>query len=85
MILGPCKLVTLTVTKISPQRRGSVTDTYASWLAENGADLKLIQEILRHSNIKQTMRYTHLMPEVIAEKAVKAMDQITIPEFKVYE
>jgi len=58
----------------------SLRHTCASWLAENGADLKLIQEILRHSNIRQTMRYTHLMPEVIAEKAVKAMDQITLPQ-----
>jgi len=58
----------------------SLRHTCASWLAENGAELKLIQEILRHTNIKQTMRYAHLMPDVIAEKAVRAMNGIVLSE-----
>lgn len=56
----------------------SLRHTCASWLAEAGVDLKVIQEILRHSNIKQTMRYAHLIPEVVANKMVGAFEQIRI-------
>jgi integrase len=58
----------------------SLRHTCASWLAENSADLKLIQEVLRHSSIKQTLRYVHLMPDVVAEKAVRAMNGIVLAE-----
>jgi integrase len=58
----------------------SLRHTCASWLAEKGADLKLIQEILRHSSINQTMRYTHLMPKAVATKAVTALDGIRLPD-----
>lgn len=37
--------------------------TYASWLAQNGASLKVIQELLGHESIQTTLVYTHLMPE----------------------
>ena len=37
--------------------------TYASWLAQNGANLKVIQELLGHESIQTTLVYTHLMPE----------------------
>jgi integrase/recombinase XerC len=54
----------------------SLRHTCASWLAECGVDLKTIQEIMRHSNIKQTMRYAHLIPEVVARKMVGAFERI---------
>lgn len=54
----------------------SLRHTCASWLAESGVDLKVIQEVLRHSNIRQTMRYAHLMPEVVASKMVQAFEEI---------
>jgi integrase len=57
----------------------SLRHTCASWLAESGAELKIIQEILRHSNVNQTLRYVHLIPDAIAEKTVKAMMRISFP------
>lgn len=36
--------------------------TFASRLAQKGILLKAIQELLGHSNIQTTMRYTHLSP-----------------------
>ena len=56
----------------------SLRHTCASWLAEAGVDLKVIQEILRHANIRQTMRYAHLIPEVVASKMVGAFEQIAL-------
>ncbi len=56
----------------------SLRHTCASWLAEAGVDLKVIQEVLRHANIRQTMRYAHLVPEVVASKMVDAFSQIVL-------
>jgi integrase len=41
--------------------------TFASHLAEAGASVKAIQELLGHSDIKTTMRYAHLSPLVIKD------------------
>jgi integrase len=56
----------------------SLRHTCASWLAESGTDLKAIQEVLRHSNIRQTLRYAHLMPEVVARKMVAGLSEISL-------
>lgn len=37
--------------------------TCASWLAQGGAPLNVIQRHLRHATIDTTMRYVHLMPK----------------------
>ena len=47
--------------------------TFASHLVMRGRSLKEVQELLGHSDFKQTMRYAHLAPSVKRE-AVTALD-----------
>ena len=48
--------------------------TFASHLIMRGRSIKEVQELLGHSDIKMTMRYAHLAPEVKRE-AVMVLDQ----------
>ena len=41
--------------------------TFASRLAERGASMRMIQELLGHSDTKTTMRYAHLNPAVLRD------------------
>lgn len=47
--------------------------SFASHLAIRGATLKAIQELLGHADIRQTMRYAHLSPDV-GRDAVRLLD-----------
>ena len=49
-----------------PRRRvvfHTLRHTYASWLVQAGVDLYVVRDLLGHSSIKMTERYSHLAPE----------------------
>lgn len=53
----------------------SLRHTYASWLAMSGEGQNMIADLLGHSSLEMSRRYTHLMPD--ARKATaKAIDAI---------
>lgn len=49
--------------KIEDFRFHDLRHTFASWFLMRTGDLKALQEILAHSDIKTTMRYAHLLDE----------------------
>lgn len=55
-----CKVAGIPHTSWHPLRH-----TYATDLYRRGAHLKSIQDLLGHSTINMTMRYTHVVPEVL--------------------
>jgi integrase len=47
--------------------------TYASWLVMQGVPLPVVQVLLGHYDIKQTMRYAHLAPGFAHHSAVSSL------------
>lgn len=57
--------------------------TFASWLAQSGAPLVEICRLMRHSDIRMTMRYAHLAPEhgrEAVERLESGFNSSTLPE-----
>jgi len=50
--------------------------TFASWLAMKGVPLQQIKDLLGHSQISTTLRYSHLCPDTL-RKAVSILDRET--------
>lgn len=48
--------------------------TFASWHIQNGTDLYTLKELLGHSTIQLTERYSHLRPDGL-KKAVQSLDK----------
>lgn len=55
----------------------SLRHSYATHLHERGTDIKLIQELLGHNDIKTTLRYTHVSNRTI-ENIVSPFDQLNL-------
>lgn len=47
--------------------------TYASWLVQSGAPIRVVQELLGHTSLAMTMRYSHLAPKHLMD-AVTGME-----------
>jgi len=68
---------------ISALKRAEIKDfhfhdlrhTFGSHLVMQGIDLKTVQQVMGHKQIKMTMRYSHLSPEYVQE-AIERLDNV---------
>jgi integrase len=52
--------------------------TFGSHLVMQGVDLRTVQQVMGHKDIKMTMRYSHLSPEHVQE-AMERLDKLWTP------
>src|SRR3990172_647614 len=71
---------------LSALRRAGIKDfrfhdlrhTFGSHMVMQGVDLKTVQQVMGHKDIKMTMRYSHLSPEYVQE-AMERLDNVWTP------
>ena len=64
--------------KVEHFRFHDLRHTFASYMIMNGCDVKTLQELMGHKDIKMTMRYSHLSKDHVRE-SVKILDTIWTP------
>lgn len=64
---------------IAPCRLHDLRHTFATRLLERGANIRTVQELLGHSSLEQTQRYTHVLPAQLHE-AVALLDAPSTPK-----
>lgn len=57
--------------------------TFASWLVQRGIDLYKVKELMGHSDLKMTQRYSHLAPDSLREVAMVLQGNLEQPSAKV--
>lgn len=60
--------------KIEDFRFHDLRHTFGSHLVMQGVDLRTVQQVMGHKDIKMTMRYSHLSPEYVQE-AMERLDK----------
>ena len=64
---------------ISDFRFHDLRHTFASYLTMSGANLRLVQNLLGHKDLRMTIRYSHLSPEHLQE-AVNTLEKVLARE-----
>jgi integrase len=62
--------------ELSGVRFHDLRHTFASHLVMGGVDIRTVQELLGHKDIRMTMRYSHLAPDHM-RKAVRVLDHVS--------
>ncbi len=61
--------------RIEDFRFHDLRHTFGSYLVMQGVDLKTVQQVMGHKEIRMTMRYSHLSPEYVQE-AMERLDSL---------